>query len=129
MAGMNPYAQALSGMAAQAMPKPQNGPNPMTSAFAPPPPTGMGAMSTGGASGGPRESVSAAILALRDVKNHFPSMGQQVDSWISSLQESGKPFAIKPPALSGEAPGGAPSMPPIPGATPPSPLSPPPLPG
>jgi hypothetical protein len=75
----------------------------------PPPPTGMGAMPTGDPATTKKAAADQAILALREAKGHYPSLGSMLDATDDALKtaatgaEAGKPPAIGSPQPPGEA--------------------------
>jgi len=76
----------------------------------PPPPTNVGAMPTGDPSTNKKESADNAILALREVKGHYPSLGPVVDQAIDQIKSAAKAGGPKSVGLGAPAAPGA--MPP-----------------
>jgi hypothetical protein len=85
----------------------------------PPPPTGVGAMPVGDPSTTKKAAADSAILALRELKGHYPNLGGMVDSTIDAIKASAKGAAPKPGGAIGE-PAALGTPPP---ATPATPLS------
>ena len=107
------YGAALGAMAGG------GGPPPTVTPGGPPPPSMTGKMETGDPSTTPRVAASSAIMALRALQGHFPSMQPNIEGMIAQIQDVVK----APGAAPGGAPAGAPAMvgppsmpPPMPGA-------------
>ena len=92
----------------------------------PPPPTGTGAIPLGDPGSTPKGAADDAILTLRTLQGHFPSLAPQIGQWIDTVKAAAKPPA--PPTTGGGAPssppgadagvpagGSGPAMPPTPG--------------
>ncbi|GAC1496143.1 MAG: hypothetical protein NVS1B2_15950 [Vulcanimicrobiaceae bacterium] len=77
----------------------------------PPPPTGHGSLPTGDPSTTKKAAADQAILALREVKGHYPALGGMLDATVDALKSAaGKGAApAVPDAPSGDA-GPAPAM-------------------
>jgi hypothetical protein len=69
----------------------------------PPPPTGVGAIPTGDPSSDPKEAADNAVLALRDLMGHFPSLKPTIDGAIDQIKSAAK-NANKGPAPSAPPP-------------------------
>ena len=126
MDAQSAYSGALAGLMGGGPPPASTGPGGMPG---PPPPTNIGAMQTGDPMNDPRAAASATILALREMKNHFPAAGDRIDGIIQELQSLAKPTSQAPAPGALTPPGGAP---PIGGAAPgasPMPVAPLPVPG
>jgi hypothetical protein len=65
----------------------------------PPPPEGVGAMPTGSQSTTAKAAADAAILALRDAKGYYPSLGQAIDGCIDQIKSAAAAPAPTPPAV------------------------------
>lgn len=65
----------------------------------PPPPTGKGAMPTGDPSTNKKEAADNAILSLRELKGHYPSLGQTLDQAIDQIKSAAKSAAPAKAAL------------------------------
>jgi hypothetical protein len=73
----------------------------------PPPPTGAGAMPTGDPSTDKKEAADNAVMSLREVKGHYPSLGAQVDTMIDQIKSVAKAAGTKSPGLGEPAKPGA----------------------
>ena len=120
MAMQSPYQAALANVGGPAPapggPSPGAGPSPgsiianalLRSPQGAPPPTGIGAMNTGGGvPPTPRESVSEAIAGLGKVRQAFPAAQDQVDAMIGALRAMLTP----PKPTGGPAPAPSPAPP------------------
>lgn len=76
----------------------------------PPPPTGLGAMPTGDPSTTKKAAADQAILALREVKGHYPQLATMLDATVDALKAAAQPAqpngasAPAPPSGAGEPP-------------------------
>jgi hypothetical protein len=85
----------------------------------PPPPTGAGGIPTGDPSTNKKEAADNAVLALRELKGHYPSLQGQLDTMIDGIKSAAKAPGKSNPGLGAPAPPGeAP-----PAETPPTDLS------
>ncbi len=75
----------------------------------PPPPTNKGAMPTGDPSTNKKEAADNAILALREVKGHYPSLAQVVDGAIDQIKSAAKPPSPTKAGLGAPIPPGSPT--------------------
>ncbi len=73
-----------------------------------PPPTGKGAIPTGDPSTTKKEAADNAILALREMKGHYPSLATSADSMIDQIKSSSKASSAPKPGLGDPIPPGAP---------------------
>lgn len=75
----------------------------------PPPPSMTGAMPTGDPSTNKKEAADNAILALREVKGHYPNLAQAVDSTIDQIKSAAKTPAPSKAGLGAPIPPGSPT--------------------
>jgi hypothetical protein len=73
-----------------------------------PPPTMTGAMPTGDPSTNKKEAADNAILSLRELKGHYPSLSQTVDQAIDQIKSAAKSTPPPKPGLGSPTPPGAP---------------------